>query len=105
VTTIYWVQVLCALINAANVVFWGHVAIREHGFLRVIALPLLTWCLHSVLFFVGLFLTRYLAGGVLSPGQAALFNAWSTAIRLHGGLACLSLFWFVSDWRRTSGRG
>lgn len=99
-TSLYWVQVVNAVILAGNVVGWGMMVRHERGFLRVIALPPLSWCLHGLLFYLVLFVVRYMAGGVLSPDQANLFNWWSTAIRLHGALACLSLLFFVQDWQR-----
>lgn len=106
-TSLYWVQVVTAAALAANVVCWGWVSVRQAGILRVIALPPLSWCLHGFLFFAVLFALRAASGGTLPADQAVFFNWWSTAVRLHGALACLSLLYFIHDWQQvtTHGRG
>lgn len=97
---LYWAQVVIAAILAANVVVWARMALRYEGLARVIAVPPLTWSLHSLIFFLLLFWLRFQAGGHLPANQAEAVNVWSTAVRLHGALACLSLYYFIHGWRR-----
>jgi hypothetical protein len=98
------VQLVIAAVALVNACLWLRMALRHDGLLRVISIPPLSWCVHVLLRYVVLFGIYLSCGAVLNPEQARFFSWWTTVINLHGVLSCLTLLYFVRDWRSVDGR-
>ena len=77
--------------------------VRQRDWGRVVALTILSWAVHGLIYSVVLAWAFWTMNGHWARDAQLFFNNWSSALRLHGEVSAVILLAAFARWSKRNG--